>query len=178
MPAQGWCCAPCMHQLQTSRSSTAAKLSCKRSQCFSSDPSCVSGCCCSSQQHAQLPPWHHKCAQAHEHTAPRCRPSWPLPAVPPGCGCLSKLQRTSSQASPRTPDCHRKLHEGVCSKQTQISINIRENLNIGIFAHVCKHLTFLQKSESTHVLQVPVSFQLTDCSSKTSATISIMSKPR
>lgn len=81
-------------------------------------------------------------------------------------------------ASPRTRDSHRKLHEGLRSKQTQIFINISENLNIGIFPHVCKHLAFLQKSGSTHVFLVHIRFQLTDCSSKTSATISIISKPR
>lgn len=108
-------------------------------------------------------------------------PRGALPRTASGASRLGlpfKAAENFLTASPRTRDSHRKLHEVVCSTQTQIFINISENLNIGIYPHVCKHLAFLQRSESTHVFLVPVSFQLTDHSSKTSATISIMSKPR
>lgn len=164
-----------LHAPAADTSSTAAKLSYKCRQHFSSDPFCVSGCC--SRQHTDRRA--EPCSLPGTTSVPE--PRGALPHNASGASRLGlpfKAAGNFLTASPRTRDSHRKLHEVVCSKQTQIFINISENLNIGIYPHVCKHLAFLQRSESTHVFLVPVSFQLTDCSSKTSATISIMSKPR
>lgn len=74
-------------------SSTAAKLSYKRRQRFSSAPFCVSGCC--SRQHTAVQsPAPSLALQVCPSPGARC-PA--LPAVPPAWGCLSKLQGTSSQ---------------------------------------------------------------------------------